>query len=73
MTIYLTDDEMRERLRIAAEAAERRRAYRAELRAEFAAARAVGLRYRHAAKLARGRHLPASTEDTSSPRSPSPG
>jgi len=70
MTIYLTDDEMRERLRVAAEAAERRRAYRAELRAEFAAARAVGLRYRHAAKLARGRHPYASPEDASFPRGP---
>lgn len=50
---YLTEDEMNERLRLARDAAARRRSERVRLRADFAASRSVGLQLRLATKLAR--------------------
>ena len=50
---YLTESEMRERLRAAVESAARRRAVRQRSRAERAITRRYGLQYRHASKLAR--------------------
>jgi len=53
MTLAITEDELRARVRSATEAAAQRRADRARLRAEFAAARAVGVQLRQATRLAR--------------------
>jgi hypothetical protein len=50
---YLTEDELNQRLRAAAEVAAQRRSERLRLRASFAAVRGMGLQERHATKLAR--------------------
>jgi hypothetical protein len=49
----LTEAELAQRLRVARDAALRRRSERLRLRAAFAATRCIGLQERHATKLAR--------------------
>jgi hypothetical protein len=64
---YLSEDELNERLRVASEAAARRRSERSRVREAFATSRGVGLQLRQATKLAR---LDRETADIPDPTAP---